>query len=151
MAVIDGYHLQIRPPSKFKVRNIKSFFSGHYQAYGLNIQPACDHSCPFLFIGVAGPGVKGNRDAIKQIRLGSLIESLSGLHCAIGDSAYTAIEHLVPIFRGENARSARNDNFRNSFWFDGEQVSNSHTASRNQSSQGKAIDCCNWTTSQFLD
>ena len=108
VAVFDGYHLQIRPPSKSEVNNIKSFFSGHYQTYGRNIQAACDHNCRFLFIGVAGPGVMGDRDAIKQIQLGSLIESLPGLYCAIGDCAYTG---LVPIFRGENARSARNDNF----------------------------------------
>ena len=77
----------------------------------MDFQAACNHNCRFLFIGVAGPGVMGNRDAIKQIRLGSLIESLPGLYCAIGDCAYTASEHLVPIFRGENARTARNDNF----------------------------------------
>ena len=111
VAVVDGYHLQIKPPSKSEVSNVKSFFSGHYQTYGLNIQAACDHNCRFLFIGVAGPGVMGDRDAIKQICLASLIETLPGLYCAIGDCAYTASEHLVPIFRGENARTARNDNF----------------------------------------
>ena len=67
-AVIDGYHHQIRPPSKSEVNNIKSFFSGHYQTYELNIQTACDRYCRFLFIEVAGPGVMGDRDAIKQIR-----------------------------------------------------------------------------------
>lgn len=88
VAVIDGYHLQIRPPSKSEVRNVKSFFSGHYQTYGLNIQAACDHNCRFLFVGVAGPGVMGDRDAIKQIRLGSLIESLPGL---------SVIVHILPV------------------------------------------------------
>ena len=67
VAVIDGYHLQIRPPSKSEVNNIKSFFSGHYQTYGLNIQAACDHNCRFLFIGVAGPGVMEDCNANKQI------------------------------------------------------------------------------------
>jgi DDE superfamily endonuclease len=111
VAVLDGYHLQIRAPSKAEVKNVKSFFSGHYQTHGINIQAACDHNCRFVFLGVAGPGVMGDRDALNQIRLGSLIESLPGLYCTIGDCAYTPSEHLVPIFRGENARTARNDNF----------------------------------------
>ena len=34
----------------------------------------------------------GDRDAIKQIRLDSLIQVLPGLYCAIGDCAYTPTE-----------------------------------------------------------
>ena len=111
VAVIDGYHLQIKSPSKNEVKNVRSFFSGHYQTYGVNVQAACDHNCRFLFIGVAGPGVMGDRDAINQFWLGSLIEALPGLFCAIGDCAYTPSEHLVPICRGDMAKMARYDNF----------------------------------------
>ena len=110
VSAIDGYHLQIKAPSKSEVKNVRSFFSGHYQTYGLNIQAACNHNCRFQFIGVAGPGVMGDRDAIKQIRLDSLIQALPGLYCAIGDCAYTPSEHLVPIFRGDMAKISRNDN-----------------------------------------
>jgi hypothetical protein len=54
----------------------------------------------------------GDRDAIKQIRLDSLIQALPGLYCAIGNCAYTPrSEHLVPIFRGDMAKISRNDNF----------------------------------------
>jgi hypothetical protein len=109
VSVIDGYHLQIQTPSKKEVRNVRSFFSGHYQTHGLNIQAACDHHCRFTFLGVAGPGVMGDRDAIKMVKLGSLVEGLPGLYCVIGDCAYTASEHLIPIYRGEMAQ--RNDNF----------------------------------------
>jgi DDE superfamily endonuclease len=111
VAVVDGYHLQIQTPSKKEARNVKSFFSGHYQTYGVNVQASCDHNCKFSFLGVAGPGVLGDREAINQIRLGKLVEELPGLYCAIGDCAYTPTEHLVPIFRGEHALSPRNDNF----------------------------------------
>ncbi len=111
VAVIEGYHLQIKAPSKNEIKNVKSFFSGHSQTHGINIQAACNHNCRFVFIGVAGPGVMGDRDAIHQIRLGSLIQSLPGLYCAIGDCAYTPSEHLVPLFRGENAKTARHHNF----------------------------------------
>jgi DDE superfamily endonuclease len=111
VAAIDGYHLQITTPSKKEAKNVKSFFSGHYQTYGVNIQAACDHHCRFVFIGVAGPGVLGDREAVNQVALGKLIESLPGLYCAIGDCAYTPTEHLVPIFRADQALIAKHDNF----------------------------------------
>jgi DDE superfamily endonuclease len=111
VAVVDGYHLQIETPRKADALNVRSYFSGHYKTYGFNVQAACDHQCRFVFIGAAGPGVMGDRDAINRVPLGRLIESLPGLYCVIGDCAYTATEHLVPIFRGENAMTTINDNF----------------------------------------
>jgi hypothetical protein len=77
----------------------------------VNVQAACDHNCRFQFIGVAGPGVMGDRDAIKEIPLAQLIDKLPGLYCVIGDCAYTASEHLVPIFGGGHAMIRKNDNF----------------------------------------
>jgi hypothetical protein len=53
----------------------------------------------------------GNRDAINQALLGSLIEALPGLFCAIGDCAYTPSEHLVPMCQGDMAKMARYNNF----------------------------------------
>ena len=43
--------------------------------------------------------------------LGGLIEKLPGLFGAIGDCAYSPTEHLVPIFRGDQAKYHKNDNF----------------------------------------
>jgi hypothetical protein len=67
VAVIDGCNLQIKAPSKNDVKNVESFFSGHYQTHGINIQAACNQNCCFVVIGVAGPGVMDNRNAIHQI------------------------------------------------------------------------------------
>ena len=111
VSVIDGYLLRTQTPSKKEVNNVRSFFSGHYQTHGLNIQAACEHHCRFTFLGVAGPGVMGDRDAINTVKLGKLVEGLPGLYCAIGDCAYTASEHLIPVFRSEMAKAKRNDNF----------------------------------------
>jgi DDE superfamily endonuclease len=111
VAAIDGYHLQITTPSKKDAKNVWSLYSGHYQTYGVNVQASCNHNCKFSFIGVAGPGVLGDWEALQQISLGSLIEKLPGLFCAIGDCAYSPTEHLVPIFRGSQAKYHKNDNF----------------------------------------
>ena len=109
--VVDGFHMQTPAPSRKDVENVRAFFSGHYQTYGVNVQASCDHNCRFGFIGVAGPGVMGDREALNQVSIGKMMEKLRGVYCVIGDCAYTPTEHLVPIFRGENARIPCNDNF----------------------------------------
>ena len=38
VAVLDGYHQQTITPLKKEVHNVQSYFSSHYQAYGVNIQ-----------------------------------------------------------------------------------------------------------------
>jgi hypothetical protein len=42
---LDGILLKIQTPASKDVGNVKSFFSGHYQTYGINVQAACDHQC----------------------------------------------------------------------------------------------------------
>jgi hypothetical protein len=111
VSVVDGILVQIITPSKKEAKNVRSFFSGHYQTYGMNIQGACDHLCRFTFLGVAGPGVMSDRDAIEQFEFKDLIENLPGTYCVIGDCAYRPSEHLVPIFGGASALHTANDNF----------------------------------------
>lgn len=109
--VVDGYLLRIRVPSKAEVKNVRSFFSGHYQCYGVNIQACADHHSRFVHFAFAAPGVTGDRDAIKQCSLYNLVEGLPKGVCIIGDAAYTPTEHMVPIFQGADRLNARNDNF----------------------------------------
>ena len=111
VAVLDGYHLQTITPLKKEVRNVQSYFSSHYQTYGVNIQAACDHYCQFLFIGIAGPGVMGDRQVVVECGLSKLVESPSGLLYCIGDCAYTPTEKLLPIYRSEQVARERYDNY----------------------------------------
>lgn len=55
VGAIDGYLLRIKVPLAKEVKNVKSFFSGHYQCYGVNIQAVADHHCRFLFLAFSGP------------------------------------------------------------------------------------------------
>jgi hypothetical protein len=52
-----------------------------------------------------------DREAIKQVSLHGLVESLPGFYCAIADCAYTPTEHMVPIFPAQHAALTKNDNF----------------------------------------
>jgi hypothetical protein len=107
VTVLDGYLLSIQTPPAKEVGNVRSYFSGHYQMYGINVQAACDHLCRFNFISVAGPGVMSDRDAINQISLGQFVENLPTGYVAIGDAAYTATEHLAPIYYGRLGKIKR--------------------------------------------
>ena len=57
VGAIDGYLLSIKTPSKEEAGNVRSYFSGHYQKYGINIQACCDVLCCFSFMGIGGTGV----------------------------------------------------------------------------------------------
>jgi DDE superfamily endonuclease len=66
VGVVDGYLLRIKVPARKEAKNVRAFFSGHYQCYGINIQAATDHQSRFIFLSFAAPGVTGDRTAIKQ-------------------------------------------------------------------------------------
>jgi hypothetical protein len=109
--VVDGYLMWMTTPSKKEAGNVRSYFSGHYQHYGVNMQAACDHLCRFVFLAVAAPGVTGDRDALVECRLDESIEELPGLFTAIGDCAYKPTEHMAPIYRGTDAKRLKYDAF----------------------------------------
>jgi hypothetical protein len=111
VGVVDGYLLRCRVPSKHEAKNVRSFFSGHYQCYGVNVQAACDHHCRFISFAFAAPGVTGDRDAIKQCSLYQLIERLPMGFCVIGDAAYQPTEHMVPVYQGAEKLIPKYDNF----------------------------------------
>ena len=44
---MDGMLLRISAPTLKQAKNAKSFFSGHYQDYGMNVQAICNSQCRF--------------------------------------------------------------------------------------------------------
>jgi hypothetical protein len=108
---IDGYLLRIPTPPKKWAGNVRSFFSGHYQCSGINIQAVCDSRCRFLYFGMAAPGSANDRDAIKECEAYQLIHNLPSGFVVIGDAAYEASEHLVPMYYGQHRKVEDCDNF----------------------------------------
>lgn len=111
IAAIDGYLLKIITPSKSEVGDVRSFFSGHYQCFGMNVQAACDAHCRFVFIGIAAPGVMPDRDAVNEVSLGWLVENLPAGYVALADAAYTVTENMCALFYGHQATKEDNDHF----------------------------------------
>lgn len=111
IGVIDGYLLRIYTPPKAQAGNVKSYFSGHYQCYGINIQAICDHNSRFLYFAIAAPGSVNDREAVKEAGILTALSALPELFVIIGDAAYEPSERLVPMFFGVNRQDASCDNF----------------------------------------
>jgi len=109
--VIDGFLFRIKTPTKKTVGNVRSFFSGHCQCYGVNVQAGADHHCRFAYVAFAAPGVTQDRSAVTQCSLAKLIDKLPPGVCAIGDAAYDPSEHMVPVFCGADRRCPDYNNF----------------------------------------
>lgn len=101
IACIDGMLLRIQTPGSNETGNVKSYFSGHYQEYGINIQAACDSECRFLYCGVLSPGGTNDIVAYRRSKLPNYVESLPIGCYVMGDNAYICTEHMLTPFSGE--------------------------------------------------
>ena len=97
---IDGILIRIKTPSVKECGSVKSFYSGHYAAMGLNVQASCDHLCRFNYVSVAAPGGAHDLGAYSRIRISQIVENLPSGYYIIGDNAYMATEHLITPFSG---------------------------------------------------
>jgi hypothetical protein len=111
VGVLDGYLLKINTPKKKEATNVRSYYSGHYQCSGVNIQAVADHHCRFTYLAVAAPGSTGDNDAMHQTSLAARIAALPLGYCIIADAAYTPTEHIVSIYAGIDRLNPRNDSF----------------------------------------
>lgn len=109
--VIDGFLFRIATPPKAAAGNVRSFFSGHCQCHGVNMQAGVDHHSRFTFISFAAPGVTQDRVAAHRCSLSKLIESLPIGVCAIADAACDPTEHMVPVCCGVDRKQPMFDNF----------------------------------------
>lgn len=108
---INGYLLLTPTPTKKWAGNDCSFFSGHYQCSGINIQAICDSRCRFIYFGMAAPGSANDQDAIKAFFAYDLVNILPTGYFIIADSAYKESEHLVLMFFGLNRKAVDCNNF----------------------------------------
>jgi hypothetical protein len=111
VGAIDGYLLAIATPRKGHTKNVQSYFSGHYQRNGINIQATCDADCCFTFMGIGGPGVTKNWQGVKESGLFAKVQRLPDQFICVFDCAYQATEKFVPTFGGDLALRRENDNF----------------------------------------
>ena len=109
VGAIDGFFQQTKAPS---VANCRSYYSGHYESFGINCQAACDADLKFLFFGVVAAG--STNDSVAYSMAGNLKGTIDNLQLGlyfVGDAAYPVSERLLTPFTG----SQRNDENRDAF------------------------------------
>ena len=75
VGAIDGILVEIRAPPAI-VGNVRSYYSGHYRCYGVNVQAVCDAHSRFTFLAVSGPGSMSDSQAITETNCNRIIETL---------------------------------------------------------------------------
>jgi hypothetical protein len=86
-------------------RQCQSFFSGHYQTYGINIHALCDaKECRFISVCIAAPGGCNDIAAFQSSPLHEIVQQLPiGMYIIGGkkNHAYCCCsEHLLTHFSG---------------------------------------------------
>ena len=105
VACVDGLLLCIQTPSSSETGNVvKAFFSGHYQAYGINVQAACDSRCRFVSVCIAAPGGSNDIAAFRKTPLAATVTKLPLGKYIVGDNAYVCSESLLTPFSGKVAQ-----------------------------------------------
>ena len=74
VASLDGFLLQIKVPAKDETGDVKAYFSGHYQTYGINVQAACDHKCRLVYDALAAPGDANDIAAFIKTQISQMVQ-----------------------------------------------------------------------------
>jgi DDE superfamily endonuclease len=111
VGVMDGLLVRIKVPAASEVGHVKSFYSGHYSAYGVNIQACCDHRCRFTEVCVVAPGGHNDINAFRKSTLPDLINNLPIGHYVIGDNAYVCSEKLLTPYSGDSKNDKTKDTY----------------------------------------
>jgi hypothetical protein len=101
VACVDGILLRIQTPPSSATGNVKAFFSGHYQAYGINVQAACDSRCRFVSVCAVAPGGSNDIAAFRKTPLAASVTQLPLGKYIVGDNAYVCSESLLTPFAGK--------------------------------------------------
>ena len=110
--VLDGIFIKTIKPRYAEVSNVRAYYSGHYEHYGVNCQGMCDAYLRFLYFGVVSPG--STNDSVSYTRTDELkkeIENLDLGDYVLGDAAYNVTETLLVPFTGSQRDDPKQDAF----------------------------------------
>ena len=95
---VDGWLCQIQTPRRNEVGRVQSFFSGHYQTYGVNVQACCDSASRFTAFTCNSSGSCGDSIAFLNWKLAQVAAAFDAGYYLIGDNAYTNRNWLLTPF-----------------------------------------------------
>jgi hypothetical protein len=116
VGAIDGWLCLIRAPSAKECSggNVIAYFSGHYMAYGVNVQACVDVHSRFTAVSINCPGKTNDAQAWTRWSLSKVIERLPFGKYLVGDNAYPCHDRLLTPF---NATEIKGDTYRDAFNF----------------------------------
>ncbi|ETO77568.1 hypothetical protein F444_07251 [Phytophthora nicotianae P1976] len=109
VGAVDGWLCPIRVPQKKEVSRVRSFFSGHYQRYGVNVQACCYHLSRFTAVTCSSPGGTGDAVAFLKWRLSAIVKDLTKGLYIVGDNVYTNTNQLLTPFPRPRIISSAHD------------------------------------------
>jgi hypothetical protein len=111
VGALDGWLCRIKVPLGKDTSNIRAYFSGHYQCYGVNVQAACDSRCRFTYLSCRSPGGTGDSRAFYGAALSNFLQEIPRGFYVVGDAAYTLSSSLLVPYTGGDKRNKHNDVF----------------------------------------
>ena len=111
IGALDGWLCWIKVPSESDTCNVGSYFSGHYQSYGVNKQATCDADCRFTSISILCPGGTGDSKAFAASCLHQYVSSLPRGFYLVGDNAYSLLDTLLVPYSGVDKLDPSKDAF----------------------------------------
>ncbi len=109
---LDGFFQRSMRPSKTEVVNVISYYSGHYESYGLNYQACVQCDLQFMYFGVVSPGSTNDNISYSQaFELKQIFEYLPPGLFILSDAAYTLSETMLIPFTGVDWLDPAHDAF----------------------------------------
>jgi hypothetical protein len=94
-----------------EVKRVQSYFSGHYQCYGLNVQATCDANCQLTSLYVLCPSGTSDSKAFYALQMYNLVEDLpNGFH-VLGDNTCMLSPTLLIPYSGKEKQNSFKDAF----------------------------------------
>jgi hypothetical protein len=106
VGALDGFFQRSNRPTMKETNNVVSYYSGHYESYGVNCLAAVKADLQFMYFGVTSPGSTNDITSYAMASaLRQVIESLPlGLYF-VGDAAFPLGEKLLTPFIGTHRHS----------------------------------------------
>jgi hypothetical protein len=109
---LDGFFQRTNKPTKLEVANVISYYSGHYESYGINCQACVRANLQFMYFGVVSPGSTNDNISFPLAPgLKEIFDSLPPGLFGLADAAYTLSEKLLIPFVGTDRCDPSQDAF----------------------------------------
>jgi hypothetical protein len=106
VGALDGFFQRSNRPSTKETNNVVSYYSGHYESYGVNCLAAVRADLQFMYFGVISPGSTNDITSYSMAAaLREVIDSLPAGLYFLGDAAFPLGEKLLTPFTGTHRNS----------------------------------------------